>query len=443
MSSKRFYNAHLHCFTYDHVPEYFLSRRAGVSRLLKWNWLQRNIKKGVDEGKITWVVKALIFILHYFLRINKRIILRYFNFFRFGDQNSQEDIIRLVQQYYPKRTGFVLLTMDMEYMGAGKPKSLFKEQLSQLAETKLKPEWNNKIFPFIFCDPRRIKPIHKREIDIEKEFIGETFLQTVKQYVEAGTYSGIKIYPALGYYPFDQRMQPVYDLALSLDLPVLTHCTIGAVHFKYELDKEEHYHPFLKKYLPEKKPVKFQEFFTHPLNFECLLNQDLLKQVWGNDAPDYSQLKICIAHWGTEEEWHQYLENPWVQTKLNDPSGEYSSLNLANWNIERKEDAQYVSWFSIISDLITKYPNVYTDISYTLNDTSLLPLLKMTLEANDKIRERVLFGTDFYMVSKAISEREFAINVRAALGQELFEQIAITNTERFLSNKLYPMPLAW
>jgi predicted TIM-barrel fold metal-dependent hydrolase len=333
--------------------------------------------------------------------------------------------------------------MDMEYMGAGKPKDLFKEQLNQLKDVKIKREWNNKIYPFIFCDPRRIKPTHKREIGIEKEFIGETFLQTVKQYVESGTYSGIKIYPALGYYPFDQRMQPVYDLALSLDLPVLTHCTIGAVHFKYELDKEEYHHPFLDKYLPEQKPAKFQEFFTHPLNFECLLNHDLLKKVWGNDAPDYSQLKICIAHWGTEEEWHLFLENPWVQTKLKKPDGEYPALSLNNWNIEKTDDSQYVSWFSIICDLIIKYPNVYTDISYTLNDTSLLPLLKMTLEANEKIRERVLFGTDFYMVSKAISESEFAINVRAALGKELFEQIAITNTERFLSNKLYPMPLAW
>lgn len=65
------------------------------------------------------------------------------------------------------------------------------------------------------------------------------------------------------------------------------------------------------------------------------------------------------------------------------------------------------------------YPNVYADISYTLNDTSLLPLLKMILEADTRVRERVLFGTDFQMVSKSICEREFAINIRSYLGPEL------------------------
>jgi len=312
-----------------------------------------------------------------------------------------------------------------------------------LANRKKEAQWNDKIFPFVFCDPRRIQPTHPREIDIEKNFIGNTFLQTVKQYVEDGTYSGIKIYPALGYYPFDKRMEPVYDLALSLDLPVLTHCTIGAVHFKYELDEEENYHPFLKRKLPRQEPSEFQQFFTHPLNYECLMNHELLKKSWGHDAPDYRELKICIAHWGTGEEWHKYLENSWIETRLQKPTAEYPSLELANWKTGHEKDSQYVSWFSIISDMIRKYPNVYTDISFTLNDPSLLPLLKMTLEADDKIRQRVLFGTDFYMVSKAINEREFAINVRAALGKELFEQIAITNTERFLNNKLYPMPLEW
>ena len=441
--SKRFYNAHLHCFTYDHVPEHFLTKNLGVSRLLKWGWLQRNIKKGVEEGKITWVVKVLTFVLRYFLLINKQIILRYFNFFRYGDQESQEKIIQIVQRYYPKRTGFVLLTMDMEYMGAGKPKTLFKKQLSELEGIKRNPEWSNKIFPFIFCDPRRIRPTLAREIDVEKEFIGEVFLETVRHYVEAGIFNGIKIYPALGYFPFDKRMQPVYDLALSLNLPVLTHCTIGAVHFKYPLNENEYYHPFLKRNLPKQKPVDYQQFFTHPLNYECLMNHELLKKVWGEDAPDYRELKICIAHWGTGEEWHRFLEDPWIETHLRKKSKQYPALELANWITENEKNTQHISWFSIISDLVTKYPNVYTDISYTLNDTSLLPLLKMTLEGDEKIRERVLFGTDFYMVSKAISERAFAINVRAALGKELFDQIAITNTERFLSNKLYPMPLEW
>ena len=80
--SKRFYNAHLHCFTYDHVPEYFLSRLVGVSSLLKWHWLQKIIKKGVEEGKLGIVIQMLIVFLHRVLGINKQIILRYLTFFQ-------------------------------------------------------------------------------------------------------------------------------------------------------------------------------------------------------------------------------------------------------------------------------------------------------------------------------------------------------------------------
>jgi hypothetical protein len=106
--------------------------------------------------------------------------------------------------------------------------------------------------------------------------------------------------------------------------------------------------------------------------------------------------------------------------------------------VEPKESYLNFTWFSIIYELLKsdEYPNIYTDISYTLNDARFLPMLKMMLESNQKVREHVLFGTDFYMVSKAISEREYSINIRAYLGEELFQQIAVVNPYNFLSNKL-------
>ena len=167
-----------------------------------------------------------------------------------------------------------------------------------------------------------------------------------------------------------------------------------------------------------------------------MLNEEYLKKAWDQDeVPDYKKLKLCIGHWGTEEEWHNYLENPWLETDEEiDTSTKHPSLSINNWHVHEKKYLNF-SWFTIICDLMRKYDNVYADISYTLNDTTLLPLLKMILEADSKIRERVLFGTDFYVVSKSISEREYSINVRSYLGTELFEQIAITNAERYLGNK--------
>src|SRR5205823_4866261 len=103
--SHRFYNCHAHCFTYDHVPEYFL-------------------------------------------------------------------------------------TMDMEYMGAGRPKKKFEEQLKELEEIKRRPEWQQLIYPFIFCDPRRIEPSGKKEVDVESDFISKKFLDKVENYIEQKIFQG-------------------------------------------------------------------------------------------------------------------------------------------------------------------------------------------------------------------------------------------------------------
>jgi predicted TIM-barrel fold metal-dependent hydrolase len=432
---KRFYNCHAHCFTDDHVPEYFLSKRLPVSWLLRQQWLIRLIKNSVENNSFGWLGNFLMRIISMLFGVKKELVERTFNFIQYGNQLNQEAVIELMRQYYPRHTGLVMLTMDMEYMGAGKTKTGFGDQLTQLAAIKNKDELNrHTIFPFVFCDPRRIDPQTEEEKKVEQHFIGDVFLSRAEELIENKIYQGIKIYPALGYFPFDKRLKPVYDFAEKNNVPVLTHCTIGTVHFKYNLNAQQRFHPFLNQTLPEEKPVSFQQYYTHPLNYECLLNRDLLKTYWGPDASDYRNLKICIGHWGTGEDWKLYLDNPWIVDGKN-MEGKYPSLNLHNWHVPAKNKIDNFSWFSIICDLMRKYPNVYADISYTLNDTSLLPLLKMVLETDDAIREKVLFGTDFYLVSRVICERSFAINVRAALGNHLFEQIAIVNAERYLGNR--------
>jgi predicted TIM-barrel fold metal-dependent hydrolase len=432
--AKRFYNCHAHCFTYHQVPEFFLSKRLAVSWLLKQKKLAAFITKSTNTENFGLAIRVLLFALRRF-GLNKELALRSLNFIRFGNVEHQEDVIKSMCTYYPNDTGFVLLTMDMAYMGAGKLNTSFKDQLIELAAVKNKDEWKNRIYPFIFCDPRRLQPTHKREVAVGADFTGQEFLDTAKQYLQNKIYQGIKIYPALGYYPFDLRMKPMYDFALENCIPIVTHCTIGAVHFKYRLEKAERYHDFLECELPDKKPFEFQQYLSHPLNFECLLNPAILKKVWADNTTDYTNLKVCIGHWGTRKDWHDYLDNQWRDAGKVKKNSAWTSLELDNWETNDADAYNNYSWFTIICDLMRKYPNVYADISFTLYDTTLLPLLKMILEADEKIRQRVLFGTDFYLVSKAGSERAFSINVRAALGHRMFEQIAITNAERFLSNK--------
>jgi len=432
---KRFYNCHAHCFTYDHVPKYFLTRWIAISWLLHRRWLRNFIQHTAVTGNFGFLGSIIMSFVTLLFGLKKEKAIRYLNFIKYGDRKAQDGVITSMRRYYPTHTGYVFLTMDMEYMGAGTPDTDFEKQLKQLEGVKRNPHLADIVYPFVFCDPRRLQPEHPREQAVITNFKGKIFQDEMVSLLSKGYYQGIKLYPALGYFPFDKRMRPAYDLAVENCIPLTTHCTIGAVHFKYKLDEQERFHPFLGTYLPDEKQAVYQKYFTHPLNFECLLNHELLKRYWGDDAPDYTNMKICLGHWGPGEDWHNYLGNAWVETSFRKKHAAWPSLELDNWHINNEKTVNNFSWFTIICDLMRKYPNVYTDISYTLNDKTLLPLLKMILESDQKIKERVLFGTDFYLVSKDISEREFAINVRSYLGNDLFNQIAITNAERFLNNK--------
>ncbi|MGM0613627.1 MAG: amidohydrolase family protein, partial [Bacteroidota bacterium] len=89
------------------------------------------------------------------------------------------------------------------------------------------------------------------------------------------------------------------------------------------------------------------------------------------------------------------------------------------------------NWFYIIKDMIKEYDNLYADISFTLHNQEFFSTLKVLL--NDvAIKDRVLYGSDYYMVQTRSTERRFAIDLRAYLGEKYFQAIATTNPERFL-----------
>ncbi len=418
MSSKIFYNCHAHCFTIDHVPDYFAKGyfplRIRISSLRK-------------TGILSWLMRKF---LNWNPTKNPGMV-RLGNLLRYMDRSKQEKIIRILQSYYPQGTGFVLLTMDMEYMQAEAPVKKFEHQLEELAKCKKLPDMQNLIYPFIFCDPRRIEPkANTWEADVENHFIGDTFLGKVRDYIEEGIYQGIKIYPAMGYFPFDKRLKPVYDLALEYDLPITSHVIQGVVHFRG--NKEYMTHPFSHKRLDGDKPKNFTVHFTHPLNFEILLNPVYLSKCWNiseEEASKYSNLKICLGHFGGEDECKKFLENPWLPAIG-------TTLDLEKWHPTCFDKGNQPSWFSVCCDLIKAHPNVYADISYTAAFSETYPLLKTILQSDNRIKEKTLFGTDFYVVSRAETERKIAIDVRGYLGNDLFNQIAFTNARKFISNKI-------
>ena len=102
---------------------------------------------------------------------------------------------------------------------------------------------------------------------------------------------------------------------------------------------------------------------------------------------------------------------------------------------------QEEAWVRTIYDMIAsgRYPNLYTDISYTVFTpkveglyVDLVDYLKVLLN-NPRVRERVLFGSDYYMVEReSLSEKEVSLLLRSRLGEDLYKQIAYTNPRQFL-----------
>jgi uncharacterized protein len=64
--------------------------------------------------------------------------------------------------------------------------------------------------------------------------------------------------------------------------------------------------------------------------------------------------------------------------------------------------------------------------------TNMFYLLKVLL-SDERLRRRVLFGSDFYVVESAeLEERHQSVRVRAVLGEELWQALAHDNPRTYL-----------
>lgn len=374
------YNSHVHLFTLDHVPDRFLSLMP-ISLLKKLGLLQ-------------WLIKKL----PRNILVKSEKLDRMASMLAFGDLKNQAQVYEKLCSYYPKDTVFAVMSMDMEFMGAGAPSRGhgYLQQLEELVKLAEVKAYQGSIYPFVCADPRR-------------PGVEELVINSLKHGCR-----GIKLYPALGFYPFDHRLLGIYEYACRHGIPVTAHCSQGAVYYRGPITDDMRRNPASDVLFEEKSNRDFTAHYTDPGNYEYLLNPVKLKKYLnkvkpGAKAPDLRHLKICLAHFGGEEAWDDYLYTPW---------NPYT------------EDKVNSSWLSTIRDLMKKWPNVYADISYMLGKEEYYGLLK-TLLQEKKAGHRILYGTDYYLVQQETSERAFAINLRGYVGDELFNKMAEENPKRF------------
>ncbi len=339
-------NCHIHTFTVDHVPVDFLPLRLG------------------EVFKIPYVRTPARWLLGALNPFNNRDRFnRYANFIQVANGKSQEEVFRFVQGRYPDQTRFIVLPMDMAYMGAGKvPKDITKQH-EQLAE--MRDKLGDVVIPFAAVDPRR-----------------PGVLAMLQHFVENRRFRGIKVYPNLGYRPDDPvLMNEIWPYAVKMNLPVMTHCSRGG---------------------PRAKGIRKED-----------LDRYTAPSCWVPVLKKFPDLRVCLAHLGGDDEWKRYFADTWQPTL----------------GTQRK------SWLADILDLIRsgQYPNLYADISYTVfRFEDYGPALKVFI-ADPTIRERILFGSDYYMTeNERFEERMLSMKLRALLGEEHFWQIASINPERYL-----------
>ncbi len=200
--------------------------------------------------------------------------------------------------------------------------------------------------------------------------------------VELG-FRGLKIYPRLGFAPdHPVLMNELYPLLVERNLPVMSHCSRGGVQGKGLSDEAA-------------------DGFTDPRAVLPVLEA-------------FPELRFCLAHFGGQRDWNSFI-NEGI-----DP------LNP----VKRQEN-----WLASILDLLRfgEHPVLWTDISYTLfHFEDFVPFLKVFL-ADERVRSRTLFGSDFYMTQQEkLSERAVSFRLRNALGEEWFRQLAETNPEVWL-----------
>jgi predicted TIM-barrel fold metal-dependent hydrolase len=215
---------------------------------------------------------------------------------------------------------------------------------------------------------------------------------------------GIKMYTALGYKPMDPKLKfpwdEYYGLCERNQIPIICHCSKGGM-IAHDMEAYfNHENPENTKVLNNFKQSWFNREFISPHAWEPVLKR-------------HNNLYLCLAHFGGEEFWDKSVKN-------------YVS---SYWNDLNDRDPE--NWIAEILYLMKTYPNFYVDISYFLFKDSFGEFFKKALAYDPVVKERILFGTDWWLVTtkgflKGYKYRDYVENI--------CRQILFLNEKEFLKS---------
>ncbi|MCP3926017.1 MAG: hypothetical protein GY714_25930 [Desulfobacterales bacterium] len=301
-----------------------------------------------------------------------------------------------------------------------------------------------KIIPLFHYDPRRWQEPNKLRLEVtgpkeekskESEFLDTTLtddwdkpLKWVATEKSSGHYAGIKMYTSLGYKPTDFKILPhlkdFFKKCEGDSIPIMCHCTPeGMPNNERPL--------YIKLDKPEATKKTYEGFFSNEVNY---YNENYVSPMaWEKCLKEFKKLRICLAHF-MGREWDEWVK--WVNKKTKNQKNYYHEVHriaMTKKQIEKTRDDNLKEWFVSLENgrwikkclqLLEKYENVYTDLSFFIlkeninafkwllhnyngwekldkNDVPIIKEPKFSEECtyfNEKIRKKIMFGTDWYVL---------------------------------------------
>ncbi len=209
----------------------------------------------------------------------------------------------------------------------------------------------HRMLPFVALDPNNP--------DMEALFL--------KAFSDEYQFYGVKIYPLMGYLPNHPKLMEVFEVCERLGIPVTTHCggnATSAIANTFELP--------CRKYDSQGNEMDSLQVVTFKNNLEKgLFFSDPAR--WLPVLERFPKLRLNLAHFGGDDEWKRF-------SKKNSDT-----------------------WVHRIIAMMEDYEQVYTDVSFLIHLTEkrhsgFLESFEELLREKELVRNRTLFGSDYYMV---------------------------------------------
>jgi len=295
---------------------------------------------------------------------------------------------------------FVPLMIDYEYWFANSVDNDLGDQIDTVFNKVVLPH-KGRIHPFVPFDPARELAYQKGMVSPDGQLEKNRPMTLVKEAIEKKGFIGVKLYNALGYRPlgnadptvslmrrriavrnnklpylfdgeeYDEVLCQLYDYCVDNEVPITAHCVMNGI---------------------EAYPGASFDFGAAEF-WEKVLRQDR-----------YKKLRLNLAHFG----WNQAAGQGYAGDE---------------------------SWVIKICDLMVKYENVYADVSHhrVLDKKGrrrfvegYRQMQKDFADYIDRIKKRILYGSDWHVLRRMRGYREFLENYeRVMMKAEMHGQASL------------------